>query len=389
VPDRQRRSYPMILEPVISVCTASLLAIGLIMVASSSMVVSEHYFDTPFHFLIRYSVYLTLSLAASFLILRTDTQFYYRLSGYLLLAAFVLLIAVFLPGISHKANGSIRWLKLGPITLQVSEVVKLCFIIYLAGFLTRHHQAFQHDFKCFIRPIILLTLASLLLLSEPDFGAVAILFCTTFGLIFLGGSRLWYFGFFSLGAALGFVLLIVMAPYRLQRISAFLHPWSKQFGSGYQLTQSLMAFGHGGVWGQGLGNSVQKLYYLPEAHTDFVFPVLAEELGLVGAIIVLGLYFILTWRIVQISQNALMAQQYFEGYLAGGIGIWLGIQALINIAVTTGLLPTKGLTLPLISYGGTSLLFNCVAVVMVLRIHYQMVQQQTKHQHNRNKVAML
>lgn len=389
MPQKRANSQLQQYDLILTSALMFLLCVGLVMVSSSSMVISEHYFGSSFHFIVRHIIYLLLTMAVCWLVLKIDTDNWHEFSYLLLAAAFLLLVAVFIPGIGHQANGSYRWLKFGPMTVQVSEAVKLFFIIYIASFLVRHQDHFKTRFSSFIKPILLLSAASLLLLKQPDFGAVVVLFSTGLGMMFLGGSRWVYFISISVAVISALILLAFAAPYRWERLTSFLHPWVKQFSSGYQLTQSLIAFGHGGIWGQGLGNSVQKLYYLPEAHTDFVFPVLSEELGLIGGLLVLLVFLALTMRILNIGQKALINGYLFDGYLACGIGFWLGLQVIVNVGVTSGLLPTKGLTLPFISYGGTSLIINSAAVAIVMRINYQQNRHQKQQRARDPKVAMI
>lgn len=275
------------------------------------------------------------------------------------------------PVIGKTVNGSRRWIQLGFISLQVSEVVKFVTILYLASFLQRYQSEVQKELKGFLKPMLLVGILSGLLLLEPDFGAAVVITMTCLALLFLAGVRLWPFCVLLVLVAGSLILLAILSPYRLQRLTSFLNPWAHQFGSGYQLTQSLIAFGRGGLFGVGLGNSVQKLFYLPEAHTDFLFAVLAEELGLIGEILLMGLFVLLIGRIILIGRRAENSNQLYSAYLAYGIALWLGLQVIINIGVTAGVLPTKGLTLPFISYGGSSLLMNCLAIGVIFRIAYE------------------
>jgi cell division protein FtsW len=240
--------------------------------------------------------------------------------------------------------------------------------MYIAGYIVRRQEEVLHGFQGVLKPMLLLGAALVLLLAEPDFGAAMVLIAAAMGMLFFGGARLRDFAVFAALGVAGFVLLTVTSPYRLERLTGFLNPWSDPFDSGFQLTQSLIAIGRGQFFGVGLGESVQKLFYLPEAYTDFLFAVLAEEFGLFGSLLVIGLYFAFTWRAVVIARRAAQRQQMFAAYLAFGLGIWIGLQAFINIGVNMGLLPTKGLTLPLMSYGGSSLIVMCAAVGLILRV---------------------
>jgi cell division protein FtsW len=349
----------------------SLLVLGLMMVASSSVMISTKYFNQPFHFLIRQSVYLILGLCVGMAVMRLDTRYWERLSVPLLLVCLVMLILVLIPGIGRVVNGSRRWLALGPILIQVSEVLKFSMILYLAGYLVRQKAQASQEIFYFMKPLILLIFVGVLLLLEPDFGATVVVSGSVMVMLFLAGVRLRYYAGLMclLGGAL--VVLAVTSPYRMVRLTAFLNPWADQFNSGYQLTQSLIAFGRGGWVGTGLGSSVQKLLYLPEAHTDFLFAVLAEELGLLGVLLVLCLYSILVARGFLIGFRAYQQTRFFAAYTAYGLTFWLGLQAAINMGVNAGLLPTKGLTLPLLSYGGASLVVNCVVLALLLRIDHE------------------
>lgn len=353
------------------VTTLTLVAFGLLMVASASMVISDRQFDYPFHYLIRHGIYILLALLLAWGATRVPLEIWQKYSGVLMLISLFLLVIVLIPGIGRVVNGSRRWIYLGFVTLQVSEIAKIGTILYLASYLQRYQREVIEELKGFIKPMVLLVLIALLLLMEPDFGALAVISATVLMLLFIAGVRLWPFTalFVLVVAALGSIA--VMSPYRMARLTSFLNPWSHQFDSGYQLTQSLIAFGRGGLFGVGLGNSVQKLFYLPEAHTDFLFAVIAEELGLVGEILLLGLFVILIGRIFYLARLAFKQSQLFAAYLAYGCGIWFGIQALVNVGVNAGLLPTKGLTLPFISYGGSSMIINCVVVGLLLRVSYE------------------
>ncbi|WP_423063050.1 putative lipid II flippase FtsW [Candidiatus Paracoxiella cheracis] len=355
----------------ILVSTLALLTIGLLMVASASMVISDQQYGYPFHYFIHESVYLIIGLTLAWVATKIPIKLWKKYSGYLLVLSFLLLIAVLIPGIGKVVNGSRRWLNFGIISLQVSEAVKFSAILYLASYLQRYQNQVRYELKGFIKPMVLLALMAMLLLLEPDFGAVAVLTVTFLVLLFLANVRLWPFCVLFLVVVVALSALAILSPYRLERLTTFLNPWHTQYGSGYQLTQSLIAFGRGGLFGVGLGNSVQKLYYLPEAHTDFLFAVLAEELGLVGELIVVALFTALVIRIFMLARRAQLTNDPFSAYVAYGVGLWIGLQTMINMGVNVGILPTKGLTLPFISYGGSSMLVNCVVIGIVLRIAYE------------------
>jgi len=378
-------------DPWILLVTFALFFVGLLMVTSASMVISDRIYGYPFHYLIRQGIYMALGLAVIWVVTRIPMQMWLKVSGYLMLAGIFLLLLVLIPGIGHVINGSRRWIPLGLFSLQVSEFVKLVAIIYLASYLQRFQNQVQTQLMGFIKPLILLGVVCLLLLLEPDFGAATVITITFLSLLFIAGVRLWPFVILFVSVAGAFVTLAVTSPYRLERITTFLDPWSRAFGSGYQLTQSLIAFGRGGVLGVGLGNSIQKLFYLPEAHTDFIFAVIGEELGLVGELILVGLFICLVVRIFMIAYRAQSVGNLFSAYFAYGVGLWFSLQAMINMGVNTGVLPTKGLTLPFISYGGSSLLINCVVIGVVLRVAYEQVlsEQGARHAYGRVNYAFI
>jgi len=348
----------------------SLLAIGLVMVTSSSMYYAEENMaGQSYYFVKRHFIYLCLAGVMFAAVTLQPIRRWQQFGPYLLIAGLVLLVAVLFIG--RSVNGAKRWIALGPISIQVSEFIKLFVIAYIAGYLVRRSDELQTQIKGFIRPLIVLGVVTFLLLLQPDFGAAVVIVASTLAMLFLAGAKLWQFIGLSLSVSLALVAIAVSQPYRLARLTSFLNPWDDPFGAGYQLTQSLIAFGRGSIWGQGLGNSLQKLSYLPEAHTDFIFAVLAEEFGLVGVLLVLALFLYLFVRAMQIGYAALRQKRAFAAYLAYGIGFWLTFQALINIGVVSGALPTKGLTLPFISYGGNSLMVGAMAIGILLRIDYE------------------
>lgn len=348
-----------------------LVIMGLTMVASSSVVISTQHYQQPFHFLIRQVCYLLVGLTAACFFLRTDSSFWEKVSVPLLLACLLLLLLVLIPGIGRLVNGSRRWLAFGPIGIQVSELAKLTMIFYLSGYLVRQKEKVRHSFMGFLNPMIVLAVVSFLLLLEPDFGATVVICSTVMAMLFLTGVKIRYYLGLATVVGVSLVILAVSSPYRMARLTAFLNPWADQFNTGYQLTQSLIAFGRGGWFGAGLGDSVQKLFYLPEAHTDFLFAVLAEELGLVGILLVLALYSIIVLRGLIIGYNAYQQDRLFAAFTAYGVTFWLGFQAAINMGVNAGLLPTKGLTLPLMSYGGASLVICLCVSALLVRIDHE------------------
>lgn len=348
-----------------------LISLGLLMVASASIVVSDKQLHQPFYYLYRQFFGIMLGVLVGSIVVQFKISFWEKMGPWLLMGVLFLLAMVLLPGIGHAVNGSSRWIGVGPLKMQVSEVAKLVSVIYMAGYLFRRNQEIRTQFSGFLKPMSVLGVVAFLLLCEPDFGATVVIMTTALGMMFLAGMRLNHFLF--VGAAVLSLLIVVAVsePYRLARLTSFLDPWANPFNSGYQLTQSLIAFGRGGWLGVGLGNSIQKLFYLPEAHTDFIFAVIAEELGLVGIFAIMGLFVFLVLRIFWIGRQSQQLNKPFAGFLAYGFGIWIAMQFAISIGVNAGILPTKGLTLPLVSYGGSSMLINCIVIAFLLRIDYE------------------
>jgi cell division protein FtsW len=349
-----------------------LLSFGLLMVGSASMVISDKIYNYPFHYLLRQAVFILVGIFGAWVATRIPLRIWERSSRHLMLVGLFFLLLVLIPGIGHLVNGSRRWLNLGVVSLQVSEFVKLASILYVSSYLSRYSNAIRDSLWAFVKPMLVLMLAGVLLLLEPDFGALTVITIIFLALLFVAGARLLPFSLMLVLVLGVMVSLAVLTPYRLLRVTTFLHPWSHAYSSGYQLTQSLIAFGRGGVLGVGLGNSVQKLHYLPEAHSDFIFAVIAEELGLVGEIVLIMLFVFLVSKLIFLARQARNSNRLFAQYVSFGVAVWLSVQALINIGVTTGVLPTKGLTLPFISYGGSSILVSCIAVGILLRVAYEL-----------------
>ena len=354
-------------RPLLFVVTA-ILALGLIMVGSASINIAASQFDQPLHYFNRQSLYALIGLAVAWWAVSVRLSFWQNIAPLLLVSGIALLVLVLIPGIGREVNGSRRWLPLGPINVQVAELIKLFAIIYIADYLQRHHGQLKGSFFKVLAPLVLLAVAAGLLIVQPDLGSVVVILSTVLAMLFLGGARLDVFAALTGLLAICFSAAIYFAPYRMMRLQSFMDPWADPFGSGFQLTQALIAFGRGDWLGVGLGSSMQKLFYLPEAHTDFLYSILAEELGLVGAMSVIVLFFIFIWRALAIGRAAELAGQVFGAQIAYGIGIWLGLQACVNMGVNMGALPTKGLTLPLMSYGGSSLVIVCVAIALLLRV---------------------
>ncbi|MEJ2553139.1 MAG: putative lipid II flippase FtsW [Gammaproteobacteria bacterium] len=349
----------------------ALLALGLVMVASASVSLADRQFGQPFYYSLRQFLFVGVGLAAAAVVVRTRLMYWEKGGVVLLIVGAALLVMVLIPGVGRQVNGSTRWLPFGVFNLQASELVKLFVIVYLAGYLVRRGEEVRNSIKGFLKPLAILAVLSVLLLLEPDFGSTAVMFATALAMMFLAGVRLWEF--FALLAVVVAALagLAMSSPYRLERLTTFLNPWADPFNSGFQLTQALIAIGRGEWFGVGLGGSIQKLFYLPEAHTDFLFAVLAEELGLLGVVSVIVLFTLVVWRAFVIAYRSEQSGNRFAGYLAYGIGMWIGLQAFINMGVNMGALPTKGLTLPLMSYGGSSIIVMCIAVALVLRVDYE------------------
>ncbi len=347
-----------------------LIALGVVMVGSASIAVAESQGDTASHYLVRHLLYLALGLvlASSFRVI--PIAFLERTCRPMMLLAALALLLVFIPGLGYTVNGSSRWIRLGPVNFQVVEAVKLMVVIYMAGYLVRKADMIRERFFDTLKPLLLVAVLSVILLLQPDMGSAAVLTAIVGGMIWLAGAAWRHIAVLALVTlpAFGFA---AMEPYRLRRIISFMDPWSDPFASGFQLTQALIAVGRGEVFGVGLGASIQKLFYLPEAHTDFIFAVLAEELGLVGVMLILALFMLLITRIMAVGLMAHRAERPFAGNLAYGIGLWIGLQAFVSMGVNLGVLPTKGLTLPLISSGGSSLLMTCLALGIVFRIRYE------------------
>lgn len=359
------------LDYIVLVAFIGLLTVGLVMVTSSSMPVAQYTYHNSFYFILRQSIFAAIGVGAVLLCITIPTKYWQDLGANWLIVGLILLVLVLIPGIGHVVNGSRRWIIFGPVAIQVSELVKLCAVMYVASYLCRHGDEVKNTLSGIIKPIVALGLIGLLLLLEPDFGATVVIFVTALGMLFLAGARLRWFYLLMIVAGAAAVALIIFSPYRMARFLGFLHPWSDALGTGYQLSQSLIAFGRGGVLGVGLGNSVQKLFYLPEAYTDFVLAIIGEELGAIGVIFVLFLFGLLVWRGLNIGKTAHQQQHLFDAFCAYGLTFWLAMQVIVNMGVNIGLLPTKGLTLPFISYGGSSLIVDCMVIGIMLRIDLQ------------------
>jgi cell division protein FtsW len=347
----------------------ALAVIGAIMIGSASISIADRQAGEPLSYLMKHLGALGIGVCGMFVAYSFPTELWYRASWLMLLLAFGLLIVVLVPVLGHPVNGARRWIDIGPVTLQASEPARLCLLLYLAGYAVRRGDELAASLAGLAKPMAVVCVAAGFLMLEPDFGASVVLIVTSLGVLFVGGARLRDFMLGVVVVSLGMAVLAVASPYRLARLMKFIDPWADAQNGGFQLTQSLIAIGRGELTGVGLGESVQKLFYLPEAHTDFVFAVLVEELGFVGATIVIALFGIVVYRSVVLGREAMRSGMPFQALVATGIGLMLGFEAFINIGVNAGLLPTKGLPLPLVSYGRSSTVVTLIAVGLLLRIH--------------------
>lgn len=350
-----------------------LMTIGLLMMTSASVEIANSQYGDPFFYLKRQVFFTVVALVIALGTLLVPMRFWYSISAVLMVASYILLGLVLVPGIGHEVNGSSRWINLGFYNLQPSEMAKLFMVFYLAAYLQRRRVEVIGTWTGFLKPMLLLSAAIVLLHFEPDHGAMVIMIGTCFSMIFLAGAKLHRFALVLLVCVAGVVALAIMKPYVLDRFESFMNPWAAEYvyGEGYQLTQALIAFGRGGWFGEGLGNSIQKLYFLPEAHTDFVLAIVAEEFGLLGVSVVIGLFITMIAQAFSIGKRVEATGELFPAYVAYGIALLFACQTLINIGVNIGLLPTKGLTLPFLSYGGNSLLVSCFMVAILVRIQYE------------------
>jgi cell division protein FtsW len=368
------RSGPLRIDWVTVTIVLAIVLLGLVMVTSASISIATKEVGNPFFFLERQLVLVAVGLAGAALLLCVRTDLLQQYATPLLIVALALLVLVLIPGLGHVVNGSRRWLRIAGLNFQVSELSRVLVLIFIAAYATRRERELRETFGGLLKPLAVLMGVAVLLLAEPDFGAATVLLATGFAVLFLAGARWRDVGVLAAAAIGVLTLAITTAEYRMRRLTTFLDPWADPFNTGFQLTQSLIAIGRGEWFGVGLGESVQKLFYLPEAHTDFLFAVLAEELGLIGVLVTLALFLALAWRALATARLAADAGLKFQSYLAAGFGVWLGIQAFINIGVNMGVLPTKGLTLPLMSYGRSSLIVTLTWVGLLLRVHHEALQ---------------
>ncbi len=362
-------------KTLVFVCV-SLIVFGYLMVSSASLHLGAKLTGNLLHYPMRQLLHIVLGLVVGFCVCLVPMSFWERTGPFLFFVGLVLLAVVLIPGVGVKVNGSMRWLSLAGIRVQVSEIMKLIVVIYMAGFVTRHHDFVRESVYGLIRPLLLLSSACVLLLLEPDMGSAVVIVTIAMGVMFLSGARLQQFVVLILGIIGVGVLAIVYSDYRSARVTSFLHPWEDPFGKSFQLVQALISFGRGEWTGVGLGSGVQKLFYLPEAHTDFLFSVIAEEMGLLGVVSVIILFALLVWRAFVIAEMAEQLNEKFSAFIAYGLGIWFAFQSFVNMGVNMGVLPTKGLTLPFMSYGGGSMIVMCAAMALLYRVNSDMVTLQ-------------
>lgn len=348
-----------------------LIAFGWLMVTSASMVDALHDYNNPYFYSVRQGIFAFLGLCLIALAILVPTDNYQKLDKTWLIIAFILLLMVLVPGVGRVVNGARRWIPMGIVNLQVAEVAKLCAIMYFANYLVKFSSQIQTFVVGIMRPLVILGAMGVLLLMQPDFGSTVVVFTCVLSMMFMAGVRARWYVLLIAGVAVMAILLVFISPYRMARVTGFLDPWANANSSGYQLVQALISYGRGGWFGDGLGMSIQKQFFLPEAHTDFITSIIAEELGAVGIIVLICVYGLLIFKGLNIARYAQSLDRYYQSYVAYGISFWVAFQVFVNVGVNIGVLPTKGLTLPLISYGGSSLLIMCFALGILLRIDFE------------------
>lgn len=367
--DRSKpQGFSLHLDNRLLLAASLLLVFGLVMVASASL---HKMTNAPFFFAQRHVIAMVLGIGAGALVMVIPVAVWERWSAFLYFLGLLLLVLVLIPGVGREANGAVRWISIGGFNLQSSEFMKLFMLLFLAGYLQRRREEVAYSVWGFLKPMLLLVIAAALIMLQPDFGTTVVILATALGMLFLGGVPLWQFSVLFAMAGATLVGLIVAAPYRLQRVTSFIDPFDDPLKTDYQLSNALIAFGRGEWTGVGLGNGIQKQFYLPEAHNDFIVAVIGEEFGLLGTLLVIFLFAFIVWRAFAIGAKAERRGEQFPAYVAFGCGLWLGLQAFINLGVNLGMLPTKGLTLPLMSYGGNSIIVSCIVIAMLLRIHHE------------------
>lgn len=362
------------IDPGLALLLLALIGFGMVMMTSASVTLGERLVSDPMYHFVRQAATVALAVGIMLAMLQVPLVFWQKSSPWWLVLGIVLLLALLVPGVGRTVNGSTRWLEVGPLTLQVSEYVKFFALVYFAAYLHRRGAQLGESFLALLVPSLVLALVCGLIVLQPDFGTAAVLFAAVMGMVFLGGVSIMRFVMWVGGLGVSvFAVLAVSTPYRMQRLTTFMDPWSDPFNHGFQLTQALIAYGRGGFWGQGLGGGMQKLFYLPEAHTDFIHAVIGEELGLLGSVLVLALFMMLVWKSFQLARTAMESKHLYAAYIAWGVGLFIGLQAVFNIGVSMGILPTKGITLPFISYGNNSMLAQCMLAGLLLRVSRETV----------------
>ncbi|KAF3977783.1 MAG: putative lipid II flippase FtsW [Methylococcales symbiont of Iophon sp. n. MRB-2018] len=373
-PKQQQKTFYMDYF-LLCICTI-LLIIGFIMVTSSSLHLGEELVNNSLHYPLRQIKHIILGIGIAAIICCIPLKIWEKIGPWIFIGGIALLIIVLIPGGGVKVNGSVRWISIAGLRLQVSEVVKFASVVYIASYVTRHQEAVLNSTYGLVKPLLLFSLACFFLLLEPDFGSAVVILVIAMGVMYLSGARLWQFiVLISIITVLG-ILLVYFSPYRWARITGFINPWADAQNTGFQLVHALISFGRGEIFGVGLGRGIQKLFYLPEAHTDFLFSVLAEELGLMGVLVVISLFILLLGHAFSLAVKAEQLGEKFAAFIAYGVGIWFGFQAFINMGVNMGMLPTKGLTLPLMSYGGGSMITMCAAMALLFRVHSEITVKQ-------------
>ncbi|MCF7977673.1 MAG: putative lipid II flippase FtsW [Chromatiaceae bacterium] len=374
---RRDRNEPVI-DGLLLVCVLGLLGLGFVMVASASLPIGARDYADPFFYVVRHGIALGLALSCGLICFAIPVQVWERSGIWLLLLSCGLLLLVLVPGVGRTVNGATRWIPLGPFSLQPSELVKFVAVIYISGYLVRRQLEFSSSLLGFVRPMVLIGFAASLIMVQPDFGTTAVILATVMALLLLGGVALWPFALLFSAIGAGLALLIWIEPYRLERVTSFINPFDDPFNTGYQLSHALIAMGRGEWLGVGLGNGIQKQFYLPEAHTDFLLAVIGEELGMLGVITVIFTFALITWRAFAIGARAQAMGEDFSAYAAHGFGVLLGLQAFISAGVNTGLLPTKGLPLPFISYGSNAVIISVMIAALLLRIDFELRRKDSR-----------
>ena len=375
-------------DPWLLATTLALACLGVVMVASSSIAITEGMHVGPFYFLNRHLLFLGGGIVLAIGLMRTELKEVEKHSHLLLALCFLVLLLVWVPGIGRTVNGARRWLNFGVANFQAVEAVKLMFIVWLSSYLVRNRDAIGDSWPVLLKPLGVAGALVAMLLVQPDFGSASLILAVTVGMVWLGGARIRNLAIPAAVAVAAMAFIVVLEPYRVRRLTSFRDPWADPFNDGFQLTQALIAIGRGEWTGVGLGASVQKLFYLPEAHTDFIFSVTAEELGFVGVCAIIGLFAVFTWRAMSVGLRCLRARRPFSGYCAFGVGLWISLQAFVSMGVNLGILPTKGLTLPLISSGGSSVLMTCAAMGLLLRVSYELDRAERKAARLRSDAAL-